>query len=290
MTHCWDRWDRYPQLRIRSSVSRATDVARLPNLKAHDSEPFASVRGGYWLCNTKAVDKWPHKRMCICVGRTTMLGRIGISGMLVLGSDFKTLGIIRGLGRHRIPGIVADSQPSSARFTRPMTHRYRWHGSIADPGRSGGLLTIGRGHELQDWVRVAAYDDEVGVQETRNGLCTLLDINVRPRDWQTLRIARGLEMPHVQYHHMTGAPIPTSHMYPRYGMRRVRTATDALAGALVARVGTTIPSRHGWSFIGRNAFSMKYWSGLLPPLGDLAMLPARFAHKIHITPTKETRI
>ena len=219
-----------------------------------------------------------------------MLGRIGIAGMEVPGSGFKELSIFRGLGRHSIPGIAAESQPSSALGSRSVTHRYRGNGSMDDHGLADCLLTTGHGHTLQDWKRTAAQDEAVAVrvQDTRDGLYTLLDRNVRPGEWQTLCIARGRETPHSRYHHMTGALIPTSHMYPRPGMRWVRTVTAAGAGTRVARVGNTTPSRYGRSASGRDTFSARNRSDLFPPVGDLAMLAAHFAHKTHITSTKET--
>ena len=244
------------------------------------------MRGKYWFCN-KTVNKPLQLHMCSCVGSMTMLGRKRISRMVALGSDFKIRGAIRGLGRHRIPGIVVDSQPSSAWFSRYVIHRYCWHRSMDDPGLAGCLLTIRHGHELQNWTLMSAQDGAVGVPDTQDGLYTLLDINIRPRDWQTLYIACGPHLPHIQYHSMTSAWIPTSQMYPRYSVRWIRALADALAGALVAQVGITTPSHHGWSFIRRNNFSAQNWGNVLPALGNLAMLAAHFVHKTHITPTKE---
>jgi predicted ATP-grasp superfamily ATP-dependent carboligase len=244
------------------------------------------MRGKYWFWN-KTVNKPLQMHMCSCVGSTTMLGRKRISRIVALGSDSKTLGAIRGLGRHRIPGIVVDSQPISAWFSRFVIHRYRWHRSMDDLGLAGCLLTIRHGHELQNWTLVSAQDGAVGVSDTQDGLYTLLDINIRPRDWQTLCIACGPHPPHIQYHSKTGAWIPTSQMYPRYSVRWIRAVTDALAGALVARVGITTLSHHGWSFIRRNTLSAQNWGNVLPALGNLAMLAAHFVHKTHITPTKE---
>lgn len=86
-----------------------------------------------------------------------------IPGVVVLGSDFKALGVIRSLGRHGIPAIVVDSQPRSAWFSRYVTRRFSWHGSMEDPEFANYLLQIGRDHQLQDWMLVAAQDDAVGV-------------------------------------------------------------------------------------------------------------------------------
>jgi predicted ATP-grasp superfamily ATP-dependent carboligase len=81
----------------------------------------------------------------------------------VLGSDFKALGVIRSLGRHGIPGIVVDSQPRSAWFSRYVTRRFSWQGTLEDPQLADYLVRIGREHHLQDWMLVAAQDDAVGL-------------------------------------------------------------------------------------------------------------------------------
>ena len=70
-----------------------------------------------------------------------------IPGVVVLGSDFKALGVIRSLGRHGIPAIVVDSQPRSAWFSRYVTRRVSWQGSLEDPALADYLVQIGR--ELQ---------------------------------------------------------------------------------------------------------------------------------------------
>src|SRR5215469_12974141 len=85
-----------------------------------------------------------------------------IPGVVVLGSDFKALGVLRSLGRQGIPGIVVDSQPRSAWFSRYVTRRFSWEGSMEEPEFANFLLQIGREHNLQDWMLVAAQDDAVG--------------------------------------------------------------------------------------------------------------------------------
>lgn len=97
-----------------------------------------------------------------------------IPGVIVLGSDFKALGVIRSLGRHGIPGIVVDSKPRSAWFSRYVTRRFSWHGSMEDPELADYLLQIGRDHHLQNWMLVAAQDDAVGlVAQHRDALAMI---------------------------------------------------------------------------------------------------------------------
>ncbi|HEY1390373.1 MAG TPA: hypothetical protein VGF38_17685, partial [Ktedonobacterales bacterium] len=97
-----------------------------------------------------------------------------IPGVLVLGSDFKALGVIRSLGRHGIPAIVVDSQPRSAWFSRYVKHRVSWQGSLEDPALADYLIRIGQDLQLQDWMLVAAQDDAVGlVAEHRDALAMI---------------------------------------------------------------------------------------------------------------------
>ena len=382
-----------------------------------------------------------------------------IPGVVVLGSDFKALGVIRSLGRHGIPGIVVDSQPRSAWFSRYVTRRFSWQGTLEDSDLADYLLQIGREHHLQNWMLVAAQDDAVGMvaqhrdalatiyrpttpsldvvrwafdkrltdrmaravdvpypttwypahesdldgldarfpviikpaisihmqhaarlkalpaanldelrqqyrvatnlvspdeimvqevipgggasqvsvatfcadgeilqamtarrlrqypidyglgssfveavelpellalaerllrhmnasgmvevefkQDPRDGVYKLLDINIRPWGWHTLCIACGLDLPYIQYLHMTGQPTPR--LAPRYGTRWIRAATDGLAGVQEIRAGITTPWNYARSLVGRNTFSVLNWRDPLPVFGDLAILAGRVA-------------
>ena len=51
---------------------------------------------------------------------------------VVLGSDFKALGVVRSLGRKGIRCIVIDSVPRSAWFSRYVVKRIKWQGSMGD--------------------------------------------------------------------------------------------------------------------------------------------------------------
>src|SRR6185437_7779964 len=397
---------------------------------------------------------------CVEVGeKATMRDMRQIPGVVVLGSDFKALGVIRSLRRHGIPAIVVDSQPRSAWFSRYVKQRLSWHGSLEDPTLADYLLQIGRELHLQDWMLVAAQDDAVGLvaqhrdalamiyrpttpswdvvrwafdkrltdrmareadvpypgtwypahesdldsldvrfpviikpaisirmqhsarlkalpaasleelheqyrvatnlvspdeimvqevipgggasqvsvatfcvdgevtqsmtarrlrqypidyglgssfvesvhlpellepserllrymgasgmvevefkQDPRDGIYKLLDINIRPWGWHTLCIACGLDLPYIQYQHMSGQPTPR--LAPRYGTRWIRAATDGLAGMQEVRAGITSPWRYARSLVGRNTFSVLNWRDPLPAFGDLAILVGRVA-------------
>ncbi|HEX5158331.1 MAG TPA: ATP-grasp domain-containing protein [Ktedonobacterales bacterium] len=111
-----------------------------------------------------------------------------IPGVVVLGSDFKALGVIRSLGRHGIPAIVVDSQPRSAWFSRYVTRRVSWQGSLEDPALADYLVQIGRELQLQNWMLVAAQDDAVGlVAEHRDALAMIYQPTTPP--WDVVRWA-----------------------------------------------------------------------------------------------------
>jgi D-aspartate ligase len=111
-----------------------------------------------------------------------------IPGVVVLGSDFKALGVIRSLGQRGIPGIVVDSQPRSAWFSRYVTKRFYWAGSLEGPEFADFLLQIGRQHGLEDWMLVAAQDDAVStVSQHRDELARIYQPTTPP--WEVVRWA-----------------------------------------------------------------------------------------------------
>ena len=84
-----------------------------------------------------------------------------LPGAIVLGSDFKALGVVRSLGRRGIPSIVIDNQPRSAWFSRYVTKRFRWHGSMDDSEFLHFLLTLGQKHSLDRWLLFPLQDEVV---------------------------------------------------------------------------------------------------------------------------------
>ena len=51
-------------------------------------------------------------------------------GAIVIGSDFRALGVVRSLGRRRVPCIVIDNLPRSAWFSRYVKQRIYWPGAL----------------------------------------------------------------------------------------------------------------------------------------------------------------
>ena len=85
----------------------------------------------------------------------------GIPGAIVLGSDFKALGVVRSLGRRGIPGIVIDNQPRSAWLSRFVVKRIRWRGSMDDPAFLQFLLSAAKKYHLEGWVLFPMQDEVV---------------------------------------------------------------------------------------------------------------------------------
>jgi D-aspartate ligase len=128
-----------------------------------------------------------------------------VPGVVVLGSDFKALGVIQSLGRHGVPALVIDNRPRSAWFSRYVTRRFFWERSMEDPRLADCLLQLGRQHSLQGWMLVAAQDDAVGtVAQHHESLSMTYRLTTPPWDvvrWAfdkrlTDRMAREVAVPY----------------------------------------------------------------------------------------------
>src|SRR5947209_3719514 len=84
-----------------------------------------------------------------------------IPGVVLLGSDFKALGVMRSLGQHGIPSVVIDNLPRSAWFSRYAVKRFRWHGPMDDTKFLHFLLHIGKEHRLEQWMLFPTQDEVV---------------------------------------------------------------------------------------------------------------------------------
>src|SRR6266699_888701 len=80
-------------------------------------------------------------------------------GAIVLGSDFKALGVVRSLGRQGVPSVVIDNSPRSAWFSRYVVKRFRWNGPMDDATFLNFLLNIGKEHHLEQWILFPAQEE-----------------------------------------------------------------------------------------------------------------------------------
>ena len=82
-------------------------------------------------------------------------------GVLVVGSDFRALGVVRSLGRRHIPCIVIDNLPRSAWFSRYVKKRIHWHGPLGSKEFLHFLLHFAQEQFQEQWVLFPMSDDVV---------------------------------------------------------------------------------------------------------------------------------
>lgn len=83
-------------------------------------------------------------------------------GAILLGSDFKALGVMRSLGRRGIPSVVIDNTPRAAWASRYAIARHRWEGAEMDsPAFLSYLLTLGEQPHYAGWLLIPTQDEVV---------------------------------------------------------------------------------------------------------------------------------
>ena len=108
-------------------------------------------------------------------------------GALVLGGDYKALGIVRSLGRHGIPVWVLRDEHVIASSSRYCRRAIDWP-AAGDPERVAFLLRLGAQNGLTGWA-LFPTDDETAAFLARNQeeLAPRFAITTPP--WETLRWA-----------------------------------------------------------------------------------------------------
>lgn len=103
----------------------------------HNRQPYSgSTKTCFLACNS--LRKFPKKAflgrcgqfiplvtICNSGKKNIMLQQRDILGAIVLGSDFKALGVVRSLGRQGIPSVVIANQRCSAWFSRYVVKRFK---------------------------------------------------------------------------------------------------------------------------------------------------------------------
>jgi len=84
----------------------------------------------------------------------------GTVGAIILGGAHGSLAVARSLGRQGIPVVYFSAQPTSARFSRYVTHNVSWNGS-SDPQAMALLLKAAERLTLDGWVILPSGDGEV---------------------------------------------------------------------------------------------------------------------------------
>ena len=126
-------------------------------------------------------------------------------GIIVVGSDFKALGVVRSLGRRGIPSVVIDNIPRSAWFSRYVTKRFMWHGPMNDASFLNFLQKTGKEHHLEQWI-LFPMQDEVVEFVARNTQQLACLYQLVTQDWDivqwgcdkrlTYRIAHEADVPY----------------------------------------------------------------------------------------------
>lgn len=109
-------------------------------------------------------------------------------GVVVVGSDFRALGMIRSLGRRHIPCVLVDSLPRSAWFSRYAVRRFRWHGRMDQRAFLEFLLRVADEYQLQHWLLLPMSDETVElIARNHEELASLYQLVTQP--WDVLRWA-----------------------------------------------------------------------------------------------------
>ena len=136
-----------------------------------------------------------------------------IPGAVLLGSDFKALGVARSLGQRGIPSVVIDNTPRSAWFSRYVIKRFRWSDQMDDPEFVSFLLTIGKQHHLDRWVLFPMQDEVVQLVACNTpSLAQIYTLVTQPWDivqWandkrQTYGMAEQTGIPYPKTYYPTG--------------------------------------------------------------------------------------
>lgn len=129
-------------------------------------------------------------------------------GAVVIGSDFRGLGVVRSLGRRGIPTVVIDSEPRSAWFSRYTGRRLRWNGSMGVPEFTDFLIAAARTFGLHRWVLLPLQDEVVElVAREHEKLSAVFTLATPP--WPVARWALDKRLLQ-QLAEETGVPYPRS--------------------------------------------------------------------------------
>jgi D-aspartate ligase len=132
-------------------------------------------------------------------------------GIVVLGSDFKALGVVRSLGRRGVPSVVIDTVPRSAWYSRYVRKRLAWNGHMEGRPFLDFLLLLAKVYQLDRWILFPVQDDAVEfvarhVQQLA-GIYQLVT-----QDWEVVQWANDKRMTH-QLAEKAGVPYPRT-WYP----------------------------------------------------------------------------
>jgi predicted ATP-grasp superfamily ATP-dependent carboligase len=134
-------------------------------------------------------------------------------GAILLGSDFKALGVMRSLGRRGIRSVVIDNTPRAAWASRYAVARYRWeNGALDSPAFLNYLLRLGETPRYAGWLLIPTQDEVVELV-ARNHDALASRFTLVTQGWDVLQYACDKQQMNVMAR-ATGVTTPTT-WYPR---------------------------------------------------------------------------
>ena len=134
-------------------------------------------------------------------------------GALVLGSDYKALGIVRSLGRHGIPVWVIQDDHALASYSRYCGRTLSWP-AAAEAERVAYLLELSERHAVGGWT-IFPTDDETAALLARNRRALAERYLLTVPRWEVLRwaydkrltyrLAADLDIDHPRTHYPQNA-------------------------------------------------------------------------------------
>jgi D-aspartate ligase len=108
---------------------------------------------------------------------------VSTPGALVLGGDYQGLGIVRSLGRRKVPVGVVDDEISISRCSRYTSFSEHVSSLGDNPATVRALLEVGRKRKLQGWVLYPTRDETVAViSRNREELGQVFRVTTPPWD------------------------------------------------------------------------------------------------------------
>jgi len=169
-------------------------------------------------------------------------------GVLLLGSDFKALGVARSLGRRGVRVAVIDNLPRSAWFSRHVSRRFRWRESMGSPELPSFLLDVAGSADMEGFVLWPVQDDALEVvARNRDRLVSTFRLITPP--WDALEQAHDKRRLH-------GAADEVGIPHPRTWYPADERSLDALDVAFPAIVkpAVSVDMQHA---IGRKALPVR---------------------------------
>jgi predicted ATP-grasp superfamily ATP-dependent carboligase len=110
------------------------------------------------------------------------------AGAVVIGGDYQGLGIVRSLGRHRIPSVIIDDEASIARTSRYAAGSVRVE-TLRDDRSVLHALTLARTrYRLDGWVLFPTRDETVAALSRHRAELARF-FRVPTPDWDCVRVA-----------------------------------------------------------------------------------------------------